>query len=620
VNEPLEGTGAQATGEGSASSSPTRGFLFADLRGYTPYLEKHGAAAAAELLARYYAMVRGAVARYRGAEIKTEGDSFYVVFSAVSAAVQCGLAITEGARETAAGGASDRDVIRVGVGVHAGETVDTPEGFVGSPINIAQRICSVAPAGQVLVSDTVRALTQTVLPVTFTPFGRRQLKGVSEPMLLYVAAPADPVAAAAAAHRQRRIQVARWVAIAAVVGGAVAWIATRPPPGLPPGPWTIGLDIQMTGDAGALGLLIRDAVQLAIEDMNAAGDIGGSQLVLDARDDGGEPGPGPGTGAANTTAFIGDPKTVAMIGPLVSNVAEVEIPLTNTAGLLQCSPANSLPELTKPRDGALDLRKAFPTRINFIRTVPADDIQGVALASFVFRDLSVRKTLVIDDGNYGRQLADNFTAAYQKLGGLVVRETLNRATEPSSVLGPLSGADAPTAVLFGGFPDTGAVAVRLAMVAAGKAAVPFVSWDGISGGTDDPTSFLSMAGSAAAGSFYSHAAIALPKAGFVDRYRTRFGHDPGEFGASAYACTQVIAEAMRAVAATGPSAAGLREAVRAYAVDPAHRYETVIGTVGFDANGDDLQQFVSFYKVDMGALGGKGDWILFKQADYGPAS
>jgi branched-chain amino acid transport system substrate-binding protein len=628
VSDPLEGTGAQTTGDAAGSSSPTRGFLFADLRDYTPYLEKHGAAAAAELLARYYAMVRGAVARYGGAEIKTEGDSFYVVFSAVSAAVHCGLAITEGARETGSGGPGDLGILRVGVGVHAGETVDTPEGFVGSPINIAQRICSVAPAGQVLVSDTVRALTQTVLPVTFTPFGRRQLKGVREPMLLYVAAPADPVAAAAAAHRQRRIRVARWVAVAAVVAvlaaGAVWW-QTRPPPGLPPGPWTIGLSIQLTGDeipgAGALGLLIRDAVQLAIEDVNAAGDIGGSQLVLDARDDGGLPdGPGPGTGAANTTAFIRDPKTVAMIGPLVSNVAQVEIPLTNMAGLLQCSPASSLPGLTKPRDGALDLRKAFPTRINFVRTLPADDIQGVALGSFVFRDLSARKTLVIDDGNYGREIADNFTAAYQKLGGLVIHETLNKGTQPSSVLGPLSGADAPTAVFFGGFADTGAVAIRQAMVAAGKAAVPFVSWDGISGGTDDPTSFLSMAGSAAAGSFYSHAAIALPKADFVDRYRTRFGHDSGEFGASAYACTQVIAEAMRAVAATGPSAAGLREAVRAYAVDPAHRFETVIGTVGFDANGDDLQQFVSFYKVDTGALGGKGDWIFVKQADYGPAS
>jgi class 3 adenylate cyclase len=55
----------------------TRGFLFADIRGYTEYLERHGATAAAELLARYRAIVRATIAEHRGAEIRTEGDSFY---------------------------------------------------------------------------------------------------------------------------------------------------------------------------------------------------------------------------------------------------------------------------------------------------------------------------------------------------------------------------------------------------------------------------------------------------------------------------------------------------------------------------------------------------------------
>ena len=73
------------------------------------------------------------------------------------------------------------------------------------------------------------------------------------------------------------------------------------------------------------------------------------------------------------------------------------------------------------------------------------------------------------------------------------------------------------------------------------------------------------------------------------------------------------------MAATGPSAAGLREAVRAYTVDPTHRYATVLGTVGFDANGDSLQQFVTFYRVDPSAANGKGDWVIAKQQDYGPA-
>ena len=71
-----------------------------------------------------------------------------------------------------------------------------------------------------------------------------------------------------------------------------------------------------------------------------------------------------------------------MVGPAQSPVAMAEIPITNRAGLLQCSPANTNPGLTKPRDGALDLRSAFPTRINYIRTAPSDDIQGPALPRF----------------------------------------------------------------------------------------------------------------------------------------------------------------------------------------------------------------------------------------------
>ena len=72
----------------------TRGFLFADLRGYTDFVEQRGAAAAAELLTQYRALAREAIGQFGGAEIKTEGDSFYVVFDSVSSAVRCGLAIT----------------------------------------------------------------------------------------------------------------------------------------------------------------------------------------------------------------------------------------------------------------------------------------------------------------------------------------------------------------------------------------------------------------------------------------------------------------------------------------------------------------------------------------------
>ncbi len=204
--------------EGAPADSLTRGFLFADLRGYTEYVEGHGGEAAAQLLTRYRDLVREQVAWFRGAEIKTEGDSFYVVFPSVSAAVRAGLAIVADAgRESAA--VPDHP-IRVGVGVHAGETVETTEGYVGSPVNIAARLCARARAGEVLVSDTVRALTSTMVRATFAPRGRHHLKGIAEPIQIFAVSEAGGAVAVRAMPRLRK----RWPVAAAALAMAVVLI------------------------------------------------------------------------------------------------------------------------------------------------------------------------------------------------------------------------------------------------------------------------------------------------------------------------------------------------------------------------------------------------------------
>jgi class 3 adenylate cyclase len=173
----------------------TRGFLFADLRGYTAFVEAHGDEAAAGLLDAYRGVVRQVVQGSGGAEIKTEGDSFYVVFPSASQAVRCGLAIVAAAEALTA--QEPGRPIAVGVGVHAGETAETAEGYVGLAVNVAARICAQASAGEVLVSDTVRSLVRSSTDVTFNSRGKRRLKGIVEPVAVYAAsAPARPGAGA----------------------------------------------------------------------------------------------------------------------------------------------------------------------------------------------------------------------------------------------------------------------------------------------------------------------------------------------------------------------------------------------------------------------------------------
>jgi ABC-type branched-subunit amino acid transport system substrate-binding protein len=149
----------------------------------------------------------------------------------------------------------------------------------------------------------------------------------------------------------------------------------------------------------------------------------------------------------------------------------------------------------------------------------------------------------------------------------------------------------------------------------GNGDVPFVSWDWIG---IDPDMIRTL-GPAAEGMYVTHAAFAPPRSAFADSYRAAYGRAPGEYDAAAYACVEVILAALRDVATAGPSADTLRDALRASAVDPTKRYETVLGTIGFDSNGDSLQQFAQIFRADPSAAGGEPEWIIEQAQDYGPA-
>ena len=429
--------------------------------------------------------------------------------------------------------------------------------------------------------------------------------------------PFAPAAAGGATRPGRRyLGGALVLGLLVVLGGAALLAQGRGT--LPQMEWTIGVDMPLSGARAPYGQPVRNAVEMAVDDVNAAGGIDGSTLAALVMDDASNA----DRAVANARSFVEDPGLVAVIGPWGSAEAFGVIPITNEAELLQCSPASTHPGLTKPRDGALDLRAAHPEAINFLRLPPADDIQAVALASFAYRDLRVRHVLVIDDADIGRVIADPFEAAFKALGGTTTRRALNAGADPMTVLAPLDEPlNPPRLVFFGGQPDTGAVALRTAMVAAGHDTTPFLSWDTILDGDGrDPPSYIGQVGGAVAvGSYAAHASLPDQKASFAAAYRQRFGFEPDEYSAAGYACVEIVAAALRVIASQGPSVGEVRELLREVAADPARRWETVLGTLGFDANGDALQQFVTFYRVEASAADGAGDWVIFKKQDFGPA-
>ena len=169
--------------------------MFSDLRDYTSYVEAKGDAAAARLLRDYRTLVRREVARHDGAEVKTEGDSFYVVFDAPSVALDCAVAILRAA--DVRNGRDPTAPLRVGIGLHAGETIAYDDQFVGSAVNIASRIAGKASAGELLISDTLRGLVRTSRSIAMSDRGALDLKGVAEPIRAWVVdwREAEPVAA-----------------------------------------------------------------------------------------------------------------------------------------------------------------------------------------------------------------------------------------------------------------------------------------------------------------------------------------------------------------------------------------------------------------------------------------
>jgi class 3 adenylate cyclase len=200
---------------GSSSDAGTHGFLFADLRGYARLVDTRGAVEASHLLGRYRTIIREVVARHGGAEIKTEGDSFYLVLPSASVALRCGLDILAACREPTDGG----EALEVGVGIHAGESVAHEGGFVGSAVNIAARICAVAGAGELLASGTIRELTRSIVADQFVSVGRRQLKGLGEPVELFRVVPEGVPTSVRRRPRQAASapRPVRWLAVAAVV-------------------------------------------------------------------------------------------------------------------------------------------------------------------------------------------------------------------------------------------------------------------------------------------------------------------------------------------------------------------------------------------------------------------
>lgn len=164
-----------------------RTILFTDIEQSTSLTQRFGDAQAQELLRVHDSIVRGAVERRGGSQIKHTGDGIMASFPAASGGVNAAIEIQQALTERNA--ANPETPIRVRIGLNAGEPLaeEDAEGrsdLFGTAVILAARIADLAGPGEILVSDVVRQLVAGKRYM-FSDRGEQVLRGFEDPVRVY---------------------------------------------------------------------------------------------------------------------------------------------------------------------------------------------------------------------------------------------------------------------------------------------------------------------------------------------------------------------------------------------------------------------------------------------------
>ncbi len=339
----------------------------------------------------------------------------------------------------------------------------------------------------------------------------------------------------------------------------------------------LGSASPLTGPQAHIGIDIRNGVQLAIDDVNAAGlEIAGKKVKLElvAEDDEANP-----TKATTVAQKLVDAKVVGVVGHFNSGASIPASKIYSDAGIPQISPGSTNPKYTQ---------QGFKTTF---RLVANDDQQGPTLARFAVGKLNAKNIAVIDDSTaYGQGLADTFEATAKSMkANIVAREhTTDKDTDFKAILTKIKGRK-PDLIMFGGI-DPQAAPMAKQIVELGINA-KFIGGDGI-----QTPNFIQLAGKPAEGVMAS--IPGLPKEQmpggkqFMDKFKQKFNAEVQLFAPMGYDAVMVFVDAMKRAGSTEPAKV-LPEVAKT-------RYQGVIGPIAFDDKGDLQNGPITIYVVKSG--------------------
>ena len=295
----------------------------------------------------------------------------------------------------------------------------------------------------------------------------------------------------------------------------------------------IGGIYPLSGGVAVYGVEAKNGVEMAVEEINAAGGIDGRKVELIAEDDEGNPEKTVNAYKKLTTKD----QVKIIIGSLTSGCTQAITSLAQAQKVVVVAPAATMASITDAGN--------FIFRVCFI-----DPFQGTVGAKFASANLGAKKAAVLYDvGNdYSVGLFDNFKIAFEAAGGTVVAaESYNTGDKDFNAQLTKIKKAAPDVVYLPDYYST--VALIAKQLRAQGITAPIVGADGWGGIVDN-------AGDEVLKGFYSdhYAADSTDQkvVDFVAKYKAKYNATPTAFAALGYDAMYVIKDAMVSSKSTDP--------------------------------------------------------------------
>lgn len=154
--------------------------VFTDLVGSTELSSRLGPDATEALRQTHFGLLRAAVQHAGGTEVKSLGDGLMVVFTSLSRALACAVAMQQSIDRHNRRG--EQEPLSIRVGISTGEATEDDGDYYGDCVVEAARLCALADGGQILATEVVRLMAGRHATQEFASVGDLELKGMPEPV------------------------------------------------------------------------------------------------------------------------------------------------------------------------------------------------------------------------------------------------------------------------------------------------------------------------------------------------------------------------------------------------------------------------------------------------------